>query len=186
MAFWMRSVALALGLSALFTPANGEPPPVTATLTLGQAFTRPGGRTSLPVLVRVAAGIPAQTLSLRVSFDPPSAVTSAVFRRAGATKDLNAAFEARPQTAESFSYLLALDSQPPGVSSATGAQLATLEVTVAPGVAAGTQILARIDPVISGVGSRDGTRFLSARDGGLSVHDGIITVTNRGSESRPE
>lgn len=153
-----------------------------ASLSLGSAEGRPGSAVTLPVLVRAAEFGPVGALSLRVRVEPASAVESVSFGRAGAWSARRAAFEARPRTEESWSWIVSL-AEPSPASGVT--QVGEVVVRLSRAAAAGSEVHLRMDPDVSGFGDRDGTRFVSAASLGLVLSDGLVSVVERPSTEPP-
>lgn len=152
--------------------AAAEPP----SLALGPSAGRPGSTVTVPVLLRAADLEPVGALSLRVLVEPPSAAESITFRKAGAWSARRTAFEARPQGGGSWSWIVSVAEPSPAASTT---QVGEVVVRLSRDVAAGTDVVLRLDPGVSGFGDRAGTRFVSVASGGLLLSDGIVTVDER-------
>lgn len=131
---------------------------------------------TVPVLLCAADLEPVGALSLRVLVEPPSAAESITFRKAGAWSARRTAFEARPQGSGSWSWIVSLAEPSPAASTT---QVGEVVVRLSRDVTAGTDVVLRLDPGVSGFGDRAGTRFVSVAGGGLLLSDGIVTVDER-------
>ena len=151
-----------------------------------------GGTVSVPVYLRDVSGTrlgvdrPSgqriQALGFKVTFSPASSVTGASFTRAGVLARATL-FDKTVQSqggaslgyvasfAESTNALL-FTSNAPGV----GNLLGQLNVTTAPGLAAGTTIAIIIDPANAALSNQAGTITESYANGGLSLQNGSLTI----------
>lgn len=168
-----RRAALAAAAVLLPSLAAAAQPP---SLALGPSGGRPGSTVTVPVLLCAADREPVGALSLRVLVEPPSAAESVTFRKAGAWSMRRTAFEARPQGGGSWSWVVSLSEPSPAASTM---QVGEVVVRLSRAVAAGTDVVLRLAPAVSGFGDRAGTRFVSVAGGGLLLSDGIVTVHER-------
>lgn len=167
-----KAAALALALLLPAGAALAEPP----RISLGRARGAPGAAVAVPVVLRSADAQPIGALSLRVRVEPASAAESITFRRAGAWAEKRIAFEARPQAAGSFSWVVSL-SEPAAAPADT--LVGEIVVRLARGLRPDSEIVVLLDPAVSGFGDRAGTRFVSAETGGLLLENGSITLPER-------
>ena len=130
----------------------------------------------MPIVLVSSDAEPVGALSLRVRVEPPSAVESVSFRLAGTWAAKKAAFEARPRSNGSFSWVVAL-SEPAAAASET--LVGEIVVHLARGLAPDTEVAVVLDPAVSGFGDRAGTRFVSAETAGLVVENGSVFVRVR-------
>ncbi|MHB8800012.1 MAG: hypothetical protein ACYDBY_16270 [Thermoanaerobaculia bacterium] len=169
-----RRKAAILALAALLSSGTvvGETP----RISLGQVRGRAGAAAAVPIVLVSGDAEPVGALSLRVRVEPPSAVEAVSFRRAGAWAAKKAAFEARPQSNGSFSWVVAL-SEP--VAAASETLVGEVVVHLARGLAPDIEVAVVLDPAVSGFGDRAGTRFISADTAGLVVKSGAVLVHDR-------
>lgn len=167
-----RAAILALAAFISSGTALGETP----RISLGQVHGRPGAAAAVPIVLVSGDADPVGALSLRVRVEPLSAVESVSFRLAGAWAAKKAAFEARPRSNGSFSWVVAL-SEP--VAAASETLIGEIVVHLARGVAPDTEVAVVLDPAVSGFGDRAGTRFISAATAGLVVENGTVLVRDR-------
>jgi len=170
-------------------------------MTIGngaQCLTGAAGTTVVvPLYIRDVGGTPLggdqarhiDAFSLRVTPSPVSAVAvawgqlSITFARAGITANSPPATESRPLTATSASYLLQYTPGSPPLAfvvnaAAPGNQVATLSVTLAPGLASGTVINLIGDPSVTttSLSNGAGTWLEYVTSGTLAVTNGCIRV----------
>lgn len=167
-----KAAALALALLFPFGAALADPP----RISLGEVQGAPGAAVAVPVVLHAADSQPIGALSLRVRVEPASAAESITFRRAGAWAEKRTSFEARPQACGSFSWVVSL-SEP--VAAGADTLVGEVVVRLARGLPSGSEVVLRLDPVVSGFGNRAGTRFVSAETGGLVLENGTITLLDR-------
>lgn len=167
-----RAAALAFALLLPVGSAFGEAP----RISLGQVDGWPGAAIAVPVVLRSGDSQPIGALSLRIRVEPASAAESICFRRAGAWAEKRTTFEARPQAAGSFSWVISL-AEPVvgGEDTLVGEVVLRLARRLDPGA----EISIHLDPAVSGFGDRAGTRFVSAETGGLVLENGSITLRER-------
>lgn len=151
------------------------------SLGLGDGEGAPGTTVAVPLRLRSTDGAGVGALSLRLLVEPPAAVESIRFRRAGSWSARAAAFEARPQAGASYSWIVTLSEPAPAeTETLVGEVVVVLSRSLAPE----TDVLLRLDPAVSGFGDRAGTRFVSASSGGLALADGTVRVRAREAHRR--
>jgi hypothetical protein len=134
--------------------------PMSGAVTLGEPFLR-GGRYIVPVSVSATPGseVP-QAMSLRVVFTG-SPVRNAIIRRAGAARDVQPSFEISRRSSNALSYLLVFNESKRGIAGA----VAEIEIEASPGATIGVEV----DPVLTLLSNRGGTRKASVAGGTLRV-----------------
>jgi hypothetical protein len=186
----MKSLAAALLLAlAAAIPAAAQS---NDTITIGTVNAASAGATiDVPVFIRDVSGTPLgidqpfgsriQSYGLTVNY-PTASVQSITFTRGGITAPLTPTFESSPSVAGSITLLDVFQESTnlvPFVSNAPapGNQIATLHVTIAPGVAPGTTINLTLDSTLTQLNNQAGTIKESVPTNNLTLVNGSIFVT---------
>jgi hypothetical protein len=186
----MKSLAAALLLTvAAAIPAAAQS---NDTVTVGTVNAAAAGATvDVPVFIRDVSGTPLgidqpfgsriQSYGLTVNY-PTASVQSITFTRGGITAPLTPTFESSPSVAGSITLLDVFQESTnliPFVSNAPapGNQVATLHVTIAPGVAPGTTINLTLDSTLTQLTNQAGTIKESVPTNNLTLVNGSILVT---------
>lgn len=185
-----QKVVRALSMIALaITPLTAFA--ATDSISVG-TVTATGMTVTVPVYIRDVAGTPLgmdqpgssriQGISFRISFSPSSAVQSIAIAKGGITSGLNDSLFNTPKTSNSISLVASFSDPIPFTINAPspGNQIATLTVTLAPGVAPGTSIALNVDTsssvtLLSDSGGSAATKETVA-NGNLSVSNGAINI----------
>lgn len=188
----IRNVLLSVAVSALCaTAAQAQIP--TDVVTVGTVSSS-SSTVNVPVYIRDTAGTPLgidqpagsriQSYSLQVLYSSP-AVQSITFTRGGITSPLTPTFESSPAVPGTSIALLDTFAETtnliPFTSNAAlpGNQVATLNVTIAPGTPVGTVIAFTLDPTLTQLTDEGGTpgTVETTGNGRLTLVAGSITVT---------
>jgi len=188
----IRNVLLSVAVSALCaTAALAQIPPDVVTVG---TVSSSSSVVNVPVYIRDTAGTPLgidqpagsriQSYSLQVLYSSP-AVQSITFTRGGITAPLTPTFESSPAVpGTSIALLDTFDETTnliPFTSNAAlpGNQVATLNVTIAPGTPVGTVIAFTLDPTLTQLTDEGGTpgTVETVGNGRLALVAGSITVT---------
>jgi hypothetical protein len=141
--------------------------PMSGAVTLGKPFLR-GNRYIVPVSVTAAEGAEMpRALSLRVTFGG-GAVRNAAIHRAGATSNVQPAFEISRAGTDSLAYLLVLDARSGGLALPGGdrsAVVAELELDAR----SGERVSIDVDPALTLLGDATGTHAATAAGRTLRV-----------------
>lgn len=184
----MRLTLLALLAVAAMLPAHAQD-----VLTIGSTTTMSGsGPVSLPISIRDVSGTRLgtdttriQAMALKVDITPASAVAAASIVRAGVAAGLTPLFERTGTTTGgdtlSVHYVISFDatSQPlPLVlnSAAPGNQVASLNITLASGLNAGTEMIIAVDRERTLLANETGAIAESAFNRALTFVDGEVEV----------
>lgn len=147
----------------------------------------------VPVYIRDVAGTPLgkdrepashiQAYSIKVTYAPASAVSSATFTRSGVTAGLNPSFESAPKTADSVSLLgtFPQSSNPiPLVlnASAPGTKVGNIRLVLSASATPGTTITLHLDPALTQLTDEGGTAATkeTSANGRLTLVDGAVNV----------
>jgi hypothetical protein len=161
-------------------------------LTIGGASAAPGATVSVPIYVRDAGGTPLgtdrpaglriQALAFQVVFTPSSAVTAASIARAGITSARTPLFEASPTSSGTASWIASFSESSSALpfspsTAGYGDLVATLSLTLAPGLAAGARIQLAVNgsTALTSLSNQAGTT-LEAGGSGLSTVAGMVSV----------
>jgi hypothetical protein len=188
-------MVLATVAGVFFAGAAAAQVTPTDVITVGTTTGGAGATVNVPVYIRDTALTPLgidqpsgsriQSYSLQVTYAPSAAVQSITFTRGGITTTLTPAFESSPSAGSSIALLDNFDETTnliPFTSNAAlpGNQVATLHVTLAPGVAPGTTITLTLDPLLTQLTDEGGTPATSetVANGRLTLVNGAIVVPN--------
>ena len=189
----MKSLAAAALLLILIAgSAAAGPATVNDIVTIGAINIASAGATvDVPVYIRDTSGTPLgidqpfgsriQAYGLTVNY-PTASVQSITFTRGGITAPLTPTFESSPSVAGSITLLDVFQESTnliPFTSNAAlpGNQVATLHVTIAPGVAPGTTINLTFDSTLTQLNNQAGTIKESVPTNNLTLVNGSILVT---------
>jgi hypothetical protein len=178
--------ALAAALVPLIASA------ATDVVTVGSA-TANGNNVDIPVFVRdvgatplgvdQAAGSKIQSFSVKVTYSPASAVSSATFTRAGITAGLSPTFESSPSTSGSISWIATFAEGSATVpftlnKPSPGDQVAHIVFTLSGSAAPGSSITLTLDSSTTQLTNQGGTTKETVANGGLSLTNGSISIPN--------
>jgi len=157
---------------------------VSGAITLGRPQVR-GDRFIIPVSVSAAPGsaVP-QAMALRVVFG--GEVRNATFRRTGAARDVETAFETSRSTASALAYLVSFDGRNGGLVLGADRTAVIGEIEIE---GAGPGFSVAIDPDVTLLSNRTGTRKATVAGGTLRVNRVTATLPpqrERDLERKPE
>jgi hypothetical protein len=183
-----RIARVVAAIAAAFVPLVAAA--ATDVVTVGSA-TASGNTVDIPVYVRdvgatplgvdQAAGSKIQSFSIKVTYSPASAVSSATFTRAGITAGLTPTFESAPPTSNSISWIATFAEGSATVpftlnKSAPGDQVAHIVFTLSGSGAPGSSITLTLDSTTTQLTNQGGTTKETVGNGGLSLTNGSITL----------
>jgi hypothetical protein len=147
----------------------------------------------VPVYIRDVAGTPLgkdrdpgshiQSYSIKVTYSPASAVTSATFTRSGVTAGLSPSFESAPKTADSVSLLGTFPQSTSPIplvlgAPAPGTKIANIRLVLSASAVPGTTIALHLDAGLTQLTDEGGTAATkeTSANGRLSLVDGAVHV----------
>jgi hypothetical protein len=147
----------------------------------------------VPVYIRDVAGTPLgkdrdpssqiQAYSIKVTYSPASAVTSATFTRSGVTAGLSPSFESAPKTSNSVSLLATFPQATSSIPLALGApapgtKVGNIRLVLSAAAVPGTSIALVLDPSLTQLTDEGGTAATkeTSANGRLSLADGAVHV----------
>ncbi|HEX7828828.1 MAG TPA: hypothetical protein VF787_04200, partial [Thermoanaerobaculia bacterium] len=189
-----KSLARLLAAPVVFVATFLTLPALAASdvVTVG-TVTASGSTVDVPISIRDVAGTslgmdrPAgskiQSISIRVSYSPVSAVQSVSFNRAGITAALSPTFESKPSTSGTRSLIVTFQESSDPIpftlnASAPGNLVARLSFTLAPGATPGSAITLTLDPSLTQLTDDGGTAATkeTAANGQLTLVNGAINI----------
>jgi len=170
-------------------------PAVAQDAVTVQTVTASSNTVDVPVFIRDAAGTPLgmdrpagskiQSISIRVTYAPASAVQSVTFTRAGITAGLTPVSEFMPASSGAISILMTFDESTNPIpftlnAPPPGDQVAHLSFTLSPSAAPGSSITLTLDPSLTQLTDQAGTGATkeSSGAGNLTLTNGAINIPN--------
>jgi hypothetical protein len=138
---------------------------MSGSIALGHAA-GVAGHYVIPVLMTSSGSTAPQAMSLKVHFDGEGTISNVVVRKAGAAKDLSAAFEISRQNGSDLSYVVSYDPHNGGLNLGTShsAIVAEIEIDVTDG---GVGI--SVDPSLTMLSDQGGMTTATVANGKLEV-----------------
>jgi hypothetical protein len=137
------------------------------------------GHYVIPVVVTSSGSTAPQAMSIKVHFDGEGTISNVAVRKAGAAKDLGAAFEISRRNGNDLSYVIAYDPHTGGLNlgSSHSAVVAEIEIDVVDG---GVGI--SIDPSLTMLSDQGGMTTATVANGKLQING---TIIGKGQTPRP-
>lgn len=138
---------------------------MSGSIALGHAA-GVAGHYVIPVLMTSSGSTAPQAMSLKVHFDGEGTISNVAVRKAGAAKDLSAAFEISRQNGSDLSYVVSYDPHNGGLNLGTShsAIVAEIEIDVTDG---GVGI--SVDPSLTMLSDQGGMTTATVANGKLEV-----------------
>jgi hypothetical protein len=183
-----RIARFVAAIAAAFVPLVATA--ATDVVTVGSA-TASGNTVDIPVSVRDVGGTPLgvdqpagskiQSFSIKVTYSPASAISSATFSKAGITASLSPTFESSPATSGSISWIATFAEGSANVpftlnKPAPGDQVAHIVFTLSGSGTPGSTITLTLDSTTTQLTNQGGTTKETVANGGLSLQNGSITL----------
>jgi hypothetical protein len=151
---------------------------MAGSITLGKA-TGVTGHYVIPVVITSSGSTAPQAMSLKVHFDGEGTISNVSVRKAGAAKDLGAAFEISRQSGNDLSYVVSYDPRSGGLN--LGASHSAIVAEIAIDVTDGG-VRIGVDPSLTMLSDQGGMTTATVANGKLEVSGTTIV---KGQTPRP-
>lgn len=185
----LRALILSAALAFL---AGGAPLLGQDSVTVGSVTTT-SSTVDVPVYIRDVAGTQLgrdrdpsshiQAYSIKVTYSPASAVTSATFTRSGVTAGLSPSFESAPKTSDSVALLGTFPQATSPIplvlnAAAPGTKVGNIRLALSSAAVPGTTIVLALDPALTQLTDEGGTAATkeTVANGRLALVDGTVEV----------